>query len=384
MLNQKLSLVFEAPEPPVAVADNPHSFPGDFSPAAGLDALAKAYSAGAIKLLAAEYTACHLLTLPKAPARQRAAMIRFAAEDKIAVPLETVVVSQGPVSPSSPGQTLAFVTAKSVLDAHREVVNLIPEFLMIPAPKTDATWAVWHEGHRVVVRTSDGTGFAALLSDLSMLWHRAARPAIVTLAAPLPAEFNARDLSDQPITPDKTDLAFRFAQDKNRDTASALRTLGFAASAVGLAASVHLGLMALDVIALRQEAARTEIVAQRAIADLLPGVTITPDVQPILARLQPKPASTSGGPFLPMITAVTAAITATPLTSDTPVSFRRLTWGADGNELVLLLQAGGLEDLQSVQQTLEANGFVATAGAANATNGGAEVEMRITRGGSGQ
>ncbi len=45
-----------------------------------------------------------------------------------------------------------------------------------------------------------------------------------------------------------------------------------------------------------------------------------------------------------------------------------------------MLQAGGLDDLQTAQQALEARGFTVNAGAANAGDGGAVVEFRITRG----
>jgi len=51
--------------------------------------------------------------------------------------------------------------------------------------------------------------------------------------------------------------------------------------------------------------------------------------------------------------------------------------------LVVLMQSPGLDDLQGIEQTLEASGFAVRSGAATAGDGGAEVEMRIARGDGG-
>ena len=64
------------------------------------------------------------------------------------------------------------------------------------------------------------------------------------------------------------------------------------------------------------------------------------------------------------------------------MEFRRLAWGAEDGTLVVLVQTRALDDLQRIQQTLEAAGFMVRSGAANASEGGAEAELRIERSGS--
>ena len=99
-----------------------------------------------------------------------------------------------------------------------------------------------------------------------------------------------------------------------------------------------------------------------------------------MARLA-KPAITKKtGKFLPLLSDISRIITATQSKNNTPITFRRLAWGAQNNQLVLLLQAGSLDDLQAIQKNLEANGFTIRIGAANAGEGGANAEIRITRG----
>jgi len=45
----------------------------------------------------------------------------------------------------------------------------------------------------------------------------------------------------------------------------------------------------------------------------------------------------------------------------------------------MLVQAPALDDLQAVEQALRAGGLAIVSGAASAGDGGAEVEMRVSR-----
>lgn len=385
MLNQILTTKNEAFEPPKVVTATPATYPCKFTPSAGLIARANAILSKSkptgITLLAAEYTAAHLVVLPKASARQQASMMRFAVEEQIGASLDSVVVSKGPTLPSGGVGHLALATSKAVLDVHAETEGLVPEFLMVPAPTQAASWAVWREGARAVVRASDGTGFAVPMDLFAVVWQSAGRPAVYSLAEPLPAEIAATDQSTDPPAPWLSDIAFRFANDQRRETADMLRTLIFTGSAILTAGFLHLAIFAAEISALGQQADRARAEAQIAIASILPGVTLTGDNTEILARLAPQSATKNVAGFLPLLADVSRVISSASISDATPVTFRRLTWNAQTDQLVLLVQTGSLEAMQAVQQNLQANGFAVTTGATTAGEGGAEAEMRITRGG---
>ena len=59
-----------------------------------------------------------------------------------------------------------------------------------------------------------------------------------------------------------------------------------------------------------------------------------------------------------------------------------MSWGAEDGALVVLIQTRALDDLQAIQQVLESAGFTVRSGAANASDGGAEAELRIARRGT--
>lgn len=381
MLNQILTAKKEASEPPEAIAVAPVIHPHRFSPSAGLvaraDAISRKTKSPKTTLLAAEYTVAHLVTLPKASARQQAPMMRFAVEEHIGTSLESVVVSRGPTHGA--GGHLALVTSNAVLDAQAETEGLFPELLMVPPPTQAASWAVWRDGDRAVVRASDSTGFAVPMDMFGVAWQSAGRPAVYSLADPLPADIAATDQSANPPAPLTADMTFRFANDHKRENASVMRTLIFAGSAILVAGLAHLAIFAVETWALGKQAERARVDAQSAIATILPNVTLTGDNTAILTRLAPRTVAAKSGAFLPLLTDVSRVISATPTSDATPVTFRRLAWGAQTDQLVLLVQTGGLEAMQAVQQNLEANGFTVTTGAATAGDGGAEAEMRITR-----
>lgn len=188
---------------------------------------------------------------------------------------------------------------------------------------------------------------------------------------------DARDVSSAPPPPDAADLAFSFDQQNRKRTQ--LRRLGVSAAAICiLAALSHLVFLAADTWALRNLAAEAQQRAQAAVAERLPGVTLTADAGPILARLSPRAQAPERGTFLPLLTRITAALAET----DKPLSFRRLAWSTQNDEMVVLVQSSGLTDLQAVQQNLEAQGFTVRSGAASASDGGAEAELRISEGAS--
>ncbi|QFT58110.1 GspL cytoplasmic actin-ATPase-like region [Sulfitobacter sp. THAF37] len=329
---------------------------------------------GPIRLLPTELVGVHLVRLPKSRARQRPALLTFAVEERIGVPIDRVRVIEGPHD-TKDGQALAMVCDRQILD-RQAGQRLLPDFLLIPRPR-ETDWAVWQEDERAIVRTSEGAGFAVAASALPLLWRRAGRPSVTSLHDPVPEEMDARDVSSAPPPPDAADLAFSFDQQNRKRTQ--LRRLGVSAAAICiLAALSHLVFLAADTWALRNLAAEAQQRAQAAVAERLPGVTLTADAGPILARLSPRAQAPERGTFLPLLTRITAALAET----DKPLSFRRLAWSTQNDEMVVLVQSSGLTDLQAVQQNLEAQGFTVRSGAASASDGGAEAELRISEGAS--
>lgn len=380
MLNHKLTEKKEALELTKVVPKTTEIFNPCASLVARANLISKIPNAAKITLLAAEHTVAHLIVLPSASARQHGFMMRFAVEEFIGASLESVVVSKGPSSVKIINSHLALVTSKSILDQYANIHGLFPEFLMVPPPVTPASWSVWSDGTRAVVRASDGTGFAVAINMLEVAWQNSGRPAMFSLAEPLPTNFTATDQSSNPPAPLVTDLLFRFANDRKRKTASIIRSLIFAGSVFLGAGVLHLAIFGAQTWALGQQVTLIKVTAKSAIATVLPNIILTGDNKAILARLA-KPAITKKtGKFLPLLSDISRIITATQSKNNTPITFRRLAWGAQNNQLVLLLQAGSLDDLQAIQKNLEANGFTIRIGAANAGEGGANAEIRITRG----
>ena len=326
-------------------------------------------------LLAAEQVGSHLIVLPPAKARQRAAMLAFAAEERIAAPLDATLVAPGPVVAGSGTPQLTFVVARRVIDAcPQDAPRVLPEFLLIPRPATG--WAVWRDDDRSVVRAADGTGFAAATSVLPLMWDRAGRPEVLSYGAPLPAAIPHDDLSSRVPPPDPVELAYGLPRVRPGDAARTWRPVILAGALLAAGLVAHLALLAVDVAALDRIAEADRQAAQAAIAGPLPGVTVTANVAPILQRLAPSVAAPAGSPALRLLADVSATLAAT----DATATLRRMAWASADDTLVVLVQAGGLEALQAIERGLTGAGFTVRSGAASAGDGGAEVELRISRG----
>ncbi len=343
------------------------------------------------QVIRAEHVALLTADLPVRGTRQRLAALPFALEDRIAAPLERVHVALGPsaVVPDAPRRVLAAVLARDVMagamapEAGQGPV--LAETLGVPAPPLDAgtgaaAWAVWGMGERCVVRVSDGTGFAVSAAMLPLIWARAGRPALTRLAAPLPGDLPCTDLSGDPPGVAPADLGFDLAQGAfargGGGWTRAAVTLGWAA---GLAALAHLGLMTADRIALGRIAASERAAAQAAIAPLLPGITVTPDPAPLLARLAPAAPVQRRSAFLPLLAQVSEVM----LEQGGQTALRRMGFDGTTAQLSLLIEAADLAALQALEQALSGAGFDVQSGAATATEGAAQAEFRISGGGRG-
>ena len=340
-------------------------------------------------LIAAEQVTSLLVDLPVAGPRRRDALLSFAVEDRIAQPIDTVAVLRAPLNDPAAGPTrvLALAVSRRVVAAAAAEAPagavVLPEFFAISRPEAEAgapVWSAWRDGGRVVVRVSDGTGFAVATDALASLWSAAGKPTLLSLGAALPAGLPARDLSQTPPPPDPRDLAFSLRPDPAGGTVpAALRPLRTAAVVVLVGLATHLALAVADLGALRRIAGDRRAVAQGRVDAVLPGVQVTPQAGPILSRLSPTAATTRGSDFLPLLADVSAAL----LAKAPSVTFRHLAFGADDGMLAVQLQGSGLDDLQATERVLKEAGFNVTSGTATAGDGGAEVDLRIARGGGG-
>ncbi|MBU2359557.1 MAG: hypothetical protein KKB02_11610 [Alphaproteobacteria bacterium] len=323
-------------------------------------------------LLAAEQVGSTLIVLPRSSARQRAAMLTFAAEDRIAASVDRTRVAPGPVVASAGAPQLAFIVDRGVLDACPVAADrILPEYLLIARPAEG--WAVWRDADRCVVRAADGTGFAASAAMLPLLWTRAGQPAVASLGDPLPT--GVASVPAIPAPPDPVELAYGLPRVRPGDAARTWRPVMVVAGVLALGLMAHLAVLAADVAALSRIADRAKVTAQAAMAGPLPGIAVTSDVGPILARLGPTVAAPQGSALLPLLSDVSLALS----DAGAAASFRRLAWGAAENELVVLVQAADLDGLQAVERGLTERGFAVRPGAASAGDGGAEAEMRISR-----
>ena len=342
--------------------------------------------AGIPALLAAEQVSAFIIDLPKSSARQRAQLLTYAVEDRIGQPIETMVVAQAHLAGAGPGQVLACAISVGALESTAQTTQAdaaptghMPEFMLIRRPDTPPegqAWAVWRDGVRAIVRVSDGTGFGVGIDMLPLLWRKAGRPALLSLGAALPSALPATDVSMTPPDPDPADLAFRFFRARTAAQAAGLQRPIIATAIIVVAGLVaHLGLTAVDTLALRRIALAAQDRAQTALDSVMPGVELGPDVAPILARLAPVAPQARQGAFLPLIAEVSDTLSA----AQNSVSLQRLGWQADDGTLRIVVGAAGLADLQSIEQSLQSRGFLVQSGAATAGDGGATVDMTISR-----
>ncbi|KAF0675836.1 type II secretion system protein GspL [Profundibacterium mesophilum] len=351
-----------------------------------LEHAAEAEGLGRPRVVPAECVGLFSVDLPVRGAARRRAALPFALEEELAAPLDRLHVALGPADPppTSTRVLAAAIERETMVAAQRSggTGPVLPEMLAIPRPAAAETggpaWAVWRSGARCVVRVSDGTGFALRTDMLEPFWERAGRPAITSLGEALPGAVPARDASSTPPPPDEADLGFDLAQGAFAEGVSdwgATARIAAWAGAAGLSAALLL--LALDVSALGRLAQDERQRAQRAVEAVLPGIAVGPQTGPVLARLQPAPQAPARGTFLPLLSRTADAL----LDETPPPSFRRLAFSGPEERLTVLVEAGGLEALQALEQALGAAGLDVASGAATASDGAAQAEFRITHGG---
>lgn len=298
------------------------------------------------------------VTLPRMPARQRLAAATFAAEDRIARPLEDVHVALGPET--SANQWLVAVIAQADLPADlKPGQRILPDTLAVPVP-SPGTWAVVEEAGRVLIRLPDGSGLVTGPAALPILHELAGLPPITLFAGQIALAHAAAPLP--PVT-----LPARFDLCNHRQSLAMPPLARRLLTVAGVAVLGHLAILAADTVLLtRQQAYLASQLRSAA------GSTADADTDSLLTRiLSPKVAPTAG--FLDLISASFAALTAEP----GRVSLRELRYGAQTNSLTLTLLAPDLTSLNQVEADLSAANLAVTAGPATTANGTAEQELTV-------
>lgn len=318
------------------------------------------------------------VAVPVRGMRAKRAALPFAVEERISAPLDEVHIALCR-DLGTADTVLAAVLDRQLMTGARDA-PVLPETLALPAPSApDGTiaWAIWCSADRALVRVSDGTGFVVAQDMLPLLWQQAGQPQIHSYGSRLPASIPVASHSDTPPPPDAKDIAIDLAQGAFAQASGNWSNVLPRIAAIVLVGLIgHLVIRAIDTVALTRLADSTRATAQAALASVLPGVMVTPEIDPILRRLAPAPDVVSGSDFLPLLDQVSATF----LAAGRDIGFRRMAFADAPARLILLIEAPSLEDLQQAERLLRADGLSVTSGAATASAGVAEAEFVITAG----
>ena len=329
-------------------------------------------------IIAGEKISLLSVALPVRGMRAKRAALPFAVEERISAPLDEVHIAL--CRDLGAADTVLAAVLDRTLMAEARNAAVLPATLALPAPSApDGTtlWAIWCSADRALVRVSDGTGFIVSQDMLPLLWQQAGQPQIISYGDMLPASMPATSHSDTPPPTDARDIAVDLRQGAFAPASGNWgRVLPRIAAILLVGLIGHLIIRAIDTVALTRLADSTRTTAQAALDPVLPGVIVTPEVDPILRRLAPAPETANGSDFLPLLDRVSATF----LAAGRDIGFRRMAFADAPARLILLIEAPSLEDLQQAERMLRADGLAVTSGAATASAGVAEAEFVITAG----
>lgn len=329
-----------------------------------------------VVLIPAENIALHVLDLPIRSVRQRREAVPYALEEILGGGLEDVHFAIHEVFPDS--RLLVAVLNKALMDV--EVLSapdslIVAEQMLLPpsSPEADGavTWRTFRDGDRVLIRVSDGTGFAAHVSSLRTLWDAAGKPHVEAYGTPLPDTITTASQSVGPIETIPSLGKYDLRQGGYQPSRGLARPLRWLAAVFVCGLLTHLGLAAADVRAQRKIADRLQAAASLALEDRLPNANA--DDSPALLRRQIESISSTqrGSNFLPLMNNVSEIW----LRDAVPVQVRQLNWS--GNVLRLVVETPDLEALQRAEASLAENGLQVSSGSAIADAGSARAELTV-------
>ncbi len=310
-------------------------------------------------------------TLPPLSGGQRRTAAAFAVEDRIAQPIETVNVVLGPVLE---GAHLVIVAARDDIAAFRaqqaeSSARLVPDVLALPRPS--AGWAVWVGGGRALVRLADGTGFAAPVAALPLIWRHAGEPEVALCSAGVPVDIPVTSQLPLPrFDPAFARLDLAIGAEA-RDLLRLPRGVLALAGVLIVAAGLHLGLIWADLTTDQRLLTQRKADLRAALTQLGQPDSGDLDADLVAAMKAGQPSAQTG--FLPLMAESSAALAGVP-----GISVQALTWG--DSALRFDLQAADLGQLQAAEAALTLAGIRVQVGSATSSDGAAKVTMTLQKG----
>lgn len=310
--------------------------------------------------------------LPPMPGSQRGTAAAYAIEDRIAQPLEKVHVVLGPEMPGRRGTWLVAIATRSAIDAYgakpKQGYRLLPDSLALPVPQTG--WAVWAMQMRILVRLSDGTGFATNQSLFQPFWAAAGCPPVTLYGGCLPDTVPIASRQTLPTAPDPWLRGFDLlVATRARHAVRLPRGWRAVLAIVVMAALGHLALLGADVLMLsRQATASTSALRAALIAEGQPAGI---DIELALTRAMAARDTAPKSGFLPLLAKVFTA--AAPQAGQ--VTLQDLRYEAASATASFTVEAPDLAGLQTLETALVGGGLAVVTGAATTKSGGAEALM---------
>lgn len=318
------------------------------------------------------------VAMPGMPMSQRRAVVAFAVEDRIAQPLESVLVTLGPElsAPGDERRWLVAVASPSAMPADAGRRRVIPDVLLLPVPAA-GTWSVWIGAERALVRTPDGAGFGCPSAALAAFHRAGDSPSVVLFGGDLPEGFDVQRRADLPARLDPAFATFDLNGGATANAQNGLPAGLMRFAMVGLfGLFAHTALLTADVLAygnLRDDRAQSVRAALGA-----SGQPVTGDLAAALSAVLAREGRPEAVQLLPFMSRVFAGMDG----AAGRMSLRDLRYDAATASLAFIIEAPDLTTLQSIETSLSDLGFAVAAGTATTGNGLAEQRLTITEGAS--
>jgi general secretion pathway protein L len=253
--------------------------------------------------------------LPLNSRAKRLEALPYAIEDQIAEPLEAVHIALG--AEISPKRYLVGVVRHEVMEAWTARTDeaglghaaMVPDALALPRP-AEGAWSVDLSANRAVVRSGDGTGFAAPATMLRPAWESAGNPPATAYGAPLPADMMMGQgvLDPTPLATRLLAPALDLRQGRYARRSTVSNVWRRVAWVVAIGAAAHALIALADTMMLRTIADRRAEETRQLVALAAPGTNLSGDVAATVANMLPQGGG--GGPqvFVPLASRVFAAL----------------------------------------------------------------------------
>ena len=346
-----------------------------------LENLATSDVGSATVLVPSEHVLIVAVDLPLPTRRQRLSALPFAIEDQIADPIGEVHVALG--EELEPRRHIAAAVRHStmaewvrrVMEAGLTHCAIVPDALSLPVPDEGA-WATQVSGDRVLVRTSEGTGFATSLAQLPVIWAAAGHPICIAHGDPLPAEISSaaaevelEALTERLMVPALDLRQGAYAKPRRRVPLSARQVM----TIIAAGALAHAVIAIVDTFALQNIADERRAEAEALVQQYLPGVSVNgefaAEVNALLAG--------GGGPprsnVFPLLARASAA-----LGQSGGTTLRGLAYQEQTGELSLQIEQPDMIAVQRTQGALASAGLNPESGTATVAGGvaGARIIIR--------